>query len=248
MDLARSLAFYRERFADAGDFTFYFVGSIDPAKLRPLVETWLAGLPSTGRKETHRDVGMRSPRGVVRKTVRRGVEPKGRTQLFFTGSVPFSRDSLRVINALGEVLRLRLRDVLREDLGGTYGVSVGASAQRDPVPTYSVSIGFGAAPERLDELTRAVLAQVDSLKKAGPTAEELQKVKEARRRQRETDLRDNSFWISQLLYYGNHGWDPRAIPGEEEQVAKLDAAAIREAARRFLDTANYVHVSLVPET
>jgi zinc protease len=247
MDLARSLAFYRERFADAGDFTFYFVGSIDPEKLRPLVESWLAGLPSTGRQEKGRDVGMRYARGVVRKTVRRGVEPKGRTQLLFTGPMEFSRERVGVLQALSEVLRLRLRDVLREELGGTYGASVSASASRDPVPTYSFGVGFGAAPERLEELTRAVFAQIDSLKAAGPTAEELQKVKEARRRARETDLRDNAFWMQQLLYYGNHGWDPRGIPGEEERLAKLDAATLREAAKRYLDTANYVQVSLVPE-
>jgi zinc protease len=248
MDLARSLAFYRDRFADAGDFTFYFVGSLDPAELRPLVERWLGGLPSTGRKESWRDVGMTYPRGVIRKTVRKGVEPKARTQLVFTGTAPFDRDTIAATNAVAEVLELRLRDLLREDMGGTYGASVGAGATRDPRPTYTVSIGFGTSPERVEELTRVVLAQIDSLKRAGPTAAELQKVREAERRSRETEMRDNGFWISQMMSYVNAGWDLREIPAGGDRTARLTPEAVRDAARRYLDTGNYVQVTLLPET
>jgi zinc protease len=248
MDLARSLAFYRDRFADAGDFTFYFVGNLDPAKLRPLVERWLGGLPSTGRRESWRDVGMAYPRGVVRKTVRKGVEPKARTQLVFTGTAPFDRDTIAATSAVAEVLQLRLRDLLREDMGGTYGASVGAGAARDPRPTYSVSIGFGTSPERVDELTGVVLAQIDSLKRAGPTEAELQKVREAERRSRETEMRDNAFWISQMMSYVNAGWDLREIPAGGDRTARLTPEAVRDAARRYLDTGNYVQVTLLPET
>ncbi|HEX7243316.1 MAG TPA: insulinase family protein [Longimicrobiaceae bacterium] len=248
MDLHRSLAFYRDRFADAGDFTFLFVGSFDPERLRPLVETWLGSLPSTGRRESWRDVGMDPPRGVVRRTVRKGMEPRARTQLVFTGAMPFDRDSIVALNTMAQVLELRLRDVLREDLGGTYGVAVGASAVRDPKPQYSVGIGFGTSPERVEELTRVVFAQVDTLRTRGPRAEDLQKVKEAGRRARETDLRDNAWWTSQISNYLNYGWDLREILTSPERLARLDAAAVREAARRYLDVSNHVQVTLLPET
>ncbi len=248
MDLERSLAFYRDRFADAGDFTFYFVGNVDPGTLRPLVERWLGGLPATGRKETWRDVGMRYPRGVVRKTVRKGVEPKARTQMVFTGSAAFDRDSLVALNVMAEVLQLRLIDLLREDMGGTYGVGVGASASREPLPTYSVGIAFGTSPERVEELTGVVLAQIDSLKRNGPTAEELQKVREAARRSRETEMRDNAFWISQVMSYVANGWDLSEIPAGGERTARLTADAVRDAAHRYLDTSSYVQVTLLPET
>jgi zinc protease len=247
MDLRRSLDFYRDRFADAGDFTFFFAGSLAPDSLRPLVERYLGSLPSTGRAETWRDVGMRHPDGVVRKTVRRGVEPKARTQLVFTGAAAFDRDSLVALNAMAEVLQLRLRDRLREDLGGTYGVGVSASAVRDPRPAYTVSVGFGTSPERVEELTAVVFAQIDSLKRAGPTEEELRKVREAARRARETEMRDNGFWISQMVSYVGNGWPLEEIPAGGERMARVDAAAVRGAARRYLDTGRYVQVSLVPE-
>jgi zinc protease len=99
----------------------------------------------------------------------------------------------------------------------------------------------------VDELTGVVLAQIDSLKRAGPTAAELQKVREAERRSRETEMRDNGFWISQMMSYVNAGWDLREIPAGGDRTARLTIEAVRDAARRYLDTGNYVQVTLLPE-
>ena len=88
MSLDKSIAFYRNRFADASDFTFVFVGSFDVNALRPLIETYLATLPSTGRKESWKDVGLRRARGVVERRVMKGIESRSQTQLVFTG--PFA--------------------------------------------------------------------------------------------------------------------------------------------------------------
>jgi zinc protease len=168
------------------------------------VRRYLGGLPSTGREETWRDVGIRPPTGVVRKTVYHGMEPRARTQIVFTGSFDFNRENLYALRALEDVLRLRLRERLREDLGGTYGVRVRASGGRDPRAEYRVAVGFGAAPARLEELARVAFAQIDSLKDDGPTEEELAKVREMQLRSRETDLRTNHFWLSQLVAYNRH--------------------------------------------
>jgi zinc protease len=100
----------------------------------------------------------------------------------------------------------------------------------------------------VEELTRVVFAQIDSLKRTGPTPAELQKVREAERRSRETEMRDNAFWISQMMSYTNNGWDLREIPAGGDRTARLTPEAVRDAARRYLDTANYVQVSLLPET
>ena len=90
LDLGEAVRAYRDRFADAGDFTFAIVGTVDTTTLRPLVERWLGALPATGRTEAWRDVGIRPPPGVVEREVRRGVEPKAETQLVFHGDAPWS--------------------------------------------------------------------------------------------------------------------------------------------------------------
>ncbi|MDB4949885.1 MAG: peptidase domain protein [Gemmatimonadetes bacterium] len=245
--LDRALEVYRRRFADAGGFTFYLVGNFSPDSVRPLVERYLASLPATGAHETWRDRGVRPPTGVVRRTVRRGLEPKARTELVFTGGMEFSRASGVALRALSDVLEIRLRERLREDLGGTYGVGVGASSQRDPAPMYRVSIDFGADPGRLDELTRVVFQQIELLKRDGPTPQELDKVREEMRREKEISLRDNGWWTMQLVSYDRLGWDLRSITDAADAPAPVTAELVRQAARRYLDPQSYVQVSLLPE-
>jgi zinc protease len=248
MELNRSLAIYRERFADAGDFTFTFVGNFKPEELRPLVEAYLATLPSTGRKESWRDVGIDYPRGVVRKEVRRGVEPKSTTRLVFTGPLEYTRENLHAISSLADVLRERLREELREEMSATYGVSVSGSGVKDPDPVYRFDISFGSAPERREELTARVLAAIDSLRAFPPTAAEVATVQEQQRRALETNRRQNGYWLNLISAYDRRGWDVREALSEEERVSKLEPRVIQEAARRYLDRDNYVHAWLVPET
>ena len=123
-NLDKSLAFYKDRFADASDFTFVFVGSFDPATLKPLVERYLGGLPSTNRKETWKDVGARPPSGVIEKTVEKGIEPKSQTAIVYSG--PFQYDPVHRItmSSMAAILQRRLLDSIREELGGTYSITV----------------------------------------------------------------------------------------------------------------------------
>jgi zinc protease len=246
LDLHRSLEIYRDRFADAGDFTFYLVGAFRPDSVRPLVETYLASLPAAGREESWRDLGIRPPEGVVTRVVRRGLEEKGLTQLVFTGPMGFTVDSLHALSVLGEVLRLRLREVLREDLGATYGVSVRAGGTAHPVPRYQISVSFGSAPDRIDELTAAVFAEIESIRELGPDELELAKVREMQARTREVDLRTNHFWISQILAYDVNGWPLPGILDARARFDSLTVEALAAAARRYIDPANHVRVSLVP--
>ncbi|HWJ23369.1 MAG TPA: insulinase family protein, partial [Gemmatimonadaceae bacterium] len=248
MDLARSLAIYRDRFADAGDFTFVFVGNVNADSLRPLVERYLASLPSSGRKEHARDLGVRPPTGVVERTVRGGTEPKGRTAIFFTGPLAaFTRQERLAVGALADVLEIRLRETLREQLGGTYGVQVSAQTERDPVPHYSLSIDFGSAPDRVESLTAALFAQLDTLRTRGPSAATLAKVKEARLRDRETRLAQNGYWLGQIVAFDRVGWPLADIAKGDALVNALDTATIQRAAQRYLRKDNYVRVVLLPE-
>jgi zinc protease len=246
LDLDASMAFYRDRFADAGDFTFVIVGSFALDSIEPLVTQWLGALPSTGRDETWRDVGIVRPAGIVRDSVLRGTEPKALTQIVFHGPFEWTREARYALSSLEEVLRMRLRDVLREDLSGTYGVQVGGSPQRVPKPTYDLSIGYGSAPDRAGALERAIFTQVDSLRRTGPTADEVEKVREIQRRADETRLRENGFWLSTLAAAAREGTDPRLAVEGDALRATLTVDLLRDAAQRYLDPSTYVLVRLLP--
>jgi zinc protease len=146
LDPAAAHAFFQERFADAAGFTFVLVGNLDLDALEPLVTTWLGGLPSSGTPGEWRDTGVRPPPGVVEKVVRQGIEPRSQTQIAFHGPFEYGLDNNHALASLAEVLRLRLREVLREDLGGTYGVSVAASAI--PIRSRATSSTSRSAPTR----------------------------------------------------------------------------------------------------
>jgi zinc protease len=126
-------------------------------------------------------------------------------------------------------------------------VSVSPSASNDPRPSYRFTIGFGAAPERLEALTAAALAQIDSVKKFGTTLEYLNKVKEAAFRARETALKQNGYWLSQISTFDQSGWPLAEIPNGEKLISSLTVKDLQRAATMYLRSDNYVRVSLYPE-
>jgi zinc protease len=179
--------------------------------------------------------------------VRKGIEPKSQTQIVFSGDFEYTPDNRLALRALGDVLEIKLRERLREALGGTYGADVGARPSRIPRQSYALTVSFGSAPERVDELTAAVFAEIDSLKASGPSAADLGKVKEMYLRQHETDLKQNGWWVGQLAAYAQHGEDPKLLLGYPARVRALTPETVRDAARRWLDRGRYVKVSLLPE-
>ncbi len=247
MDLGKSFEFYMDRFADASDFTFVFVGNIDIDTLRPLVATYLASLPNIDRDETWRDEGVVPPRGVIRKEVRRGVEPKSRTSIVFSGGLDYESPEENALGAMAEVLQTRLREVMREELGGTYGVRVEASADNRPTEQYSISITFGSDPERAEELTGVVFEEIERLRSTLPEEQELLNVREGFRRQYELSLKENGFWLGQLVNSYRHAKDPLEILEYEETLQEITLETVRDSAALYFDLENYVQVALLPE-
>lgn len=247
MNLDQSMAFYKDRFADAGDFTFVFVGSIDLEAIKPLVERYLGSLPTSGRKESWKDTGVRFARGVIERRVEKGVEPKSQAAIVFTGDFLYNQDQRVVISALGEVLEARLHETLREDLGGTYGVGANANYTRIPVPEYTVSINFSCAPDRTEELVKAVFAQVERLKSAGPTEKQVNDAREKLLRDYETNQKQNGYWLTQLSGRYQSGEPVDSLFSLPDYYRKLTPALIQDAAKRYLNPANVVKVMLFPE-
>jgi zinc protease len=248
IDLGRAESLWRERFGDAGDFTFGIVGAFKPAEIRPLVARWLGGLPSRGRVETWKDVGVRPPPGVVDVEVRKGLEQKSRVQLAFTGETAWTRESEHLLRSLGSALSIRLREVLREDRGGAYGVAAGGGIARLPVVRYSFGVSFGCSPQRVEELKSAVLEAIAAAGTAGFSEEIVAKVREQQVRERETALRENGFWLGGLLDAERFGDDPKLLLRHDELVRLVTADALRDTAQRFLDPRRLVTGVLLPET
>ncbi|MEJ2539060.1 MAG: insulinase family protein [Gemmatimonadota bacterium] len=246
IDLDQALAFYRDRFADASDFHFVLVGATDPEELRPLVERYLASLPGSDREDGWVDLGIDPPSGRVERVVRRGMEPRSRTGIVFVGPFEYTVANRIRMRALASVLEVRLRERLREDLGGTYSVRVTGGYEDAPEERYTVQIQFGADPERVEELQAVVFQEIERLKSEGPTPLDVQKALETERRSWETSREGNGWWASQLLHAAERHADPSYLM-DETRFDVIDAENIQEDAARYLDPENVVVVTLLPE-
>lgn len=247
MSLEKSLAFYKDRFSDASDFTFVFVGSFDLDTMKPFVERYLATLPATHRKETWKDIGMKRPSGVIEKRVDKGLEPKSRAEMVFTGPFDYTQENRVAIRAMADVLEVQLRESLRDDLGGTYNVSVDATYSKIPRQEYTVDIEFGCAPDRTDELVKTVFKEIEAFKANGPTDKQIAQVKETFLRDQETNMKQNGYLIGQIALRYQFGEDLTSLFNMGEYYRKIDPAMVRDAARLYLKSDNFVKVTLFPE-
>jgi zinc protease len=153
------------------------------------------------------------------------------------------------MSALTNVLDIRLREILREDLGGTYGVQVGGSVSRYPQNAYSLSIGFGCDPARVGELLESVFEQINLVKEQVPDQELIDKTREIMLNGYQQGLKQNGNWLQWLQFYDRNELDPKGIlTGIPEFAAGLTPEMIQTAAVDYLDTTNYVQVVLLPET
>ena len=248
MDLDRSLAFYKDRFADASDFLFVFVGSFDLATMKPLVERYLASLPALHRTEVAKDAGMEAPAGIVQADVKSGIEPRSQVAIAFSG--PFQNDeSHRVVaRAMAESLAGNLQRTLREDLGGTYGVSVVPSFTKRPREEYRISISFACDPARADSLVAAAFRVIDRFTFQGPGDAQVADARVALARDFESNSERNEYLLNRLLFKYEYGERVEDVFDMRPYIEQVTGPALAEAARTYLNLNRYVKVTLRPET
>jgi zinc protease len=191
---------------------------------------------------------VKRPRGVAKKAVAKGSEPKSSVSLTFHGTERWSPDADNDMRMLGEVLRIRLREVLREDMGGVYGVSASGGIARRPKPEYTFGVSFGCAPDNIDKLEKAVWDEIKALQTGGIGADYIAKVKELRRRAHETNLRENTYWMRELERSYTFGDDPKRILDYDAMVEKVTSDRVRAAAKRYLANTQYILGELRPAT
>ena len=247
VSLDRSLDIFRQRFSSARDMTFIFTGSFELDKIKPLIAGYLGALPVAEVPHAYRDVGMRPVRGVVKKDVYMGSEPKSTISITFTGDAAYSDEQKLTLQALGEVLNLKVIEVLREKMSMIYGGGFETAMGQHPYGHYSVALNLPTGPENVDKVIAAAFAEIGKMKTQGPTAADLEKVKLNWITRQQKAMRENNYWMSQLMGSVTQGRDPTQILRFEQRVRAITPQAVKQAAQRYLNTDNYVQVVLYPE-
>jgi zinc protease len=245
IDPARSVAIYKERFGDAGGMTFVLAGSFSVADVKPLITTYLGGLPGTPREPRFRDVGVRYPSGVIERTLQTGSDNSALT-IIYSGEHAYSPlESLR-LDALTEVLRLRVIDRIREELGTTYSPGVNSDFTNVPVPEYALRFWIACSPDEAPRVDEAIGSIIADLQAKGSTAGELEKVRRTWLNEYDARTRTNQYWADRLRDRSLDPVDEELEANYVQRVTALTPADVQAAARTYADGHNRARLMLEP--
>ncbi len=247
VDLERAVSIYRDRFHSAKGLTFIIVGSFEVEKIKPLVATYLASLPTDEIPTHYQDLGIRPVKGVVKKEMRIGIEPKSQVAVVFTGEAAYTREENRRFRMLLEVMNIRIMENLRQKLSLIYSGGMGGTIERIPYGYYRINVALPCGPENVDKVVSALFAEIERIKKEGPTQEELNKVKQNWIEEYRIALRTNGKWLSSLQDAVMFGTDPAAFLSDEAGINAVTPEEIKAAANRYFNTGNYMQAVLYPE-
>lgn len=237
---------FQERFANAGDFEFFFVGNVDDAKMEEYSKKYIASLPSTTKKEKAIDLGHRMLKGEHKKIVNKGTDPKSSVTIMYYGDAEYTPKEALAMQALGEVLTIKLIEELRENESGVYGISARGGMSKVPNGAYSFNIGFPCGPDNAEKLTASALRELQKIIDNGPQEGDIKKFKEAEILDYKKDIKENRYWLTNFNRSYTNGTSPEDVLQVEAKVNAVTAKDIQNVAKKYLSKDKVVGI-LMPE-
>jgi zinc protease len=247
IDINKAFAIYKDRFADASDFSFFFSGNIDTLTFFPLIEKYLGSLPANHNHFVPKDLDYTIPAGSIEKTVFKGLEQKSTVTMIYSGSFDYNILNKSYLSALKDIIQIRLIERLREEESGVYAPKAVLNSSKYPKSQYSISISFGCAPENVAKLSAAVENEIEKLKLSGPGMGDLEKYKAESKRTLEAAMSTNNFWASYLNLQTQINEDPEQIFLQDRLIDKTSVNDLKIAANQYLSGQNLIKVVLLPE-
>jgi len=206
IDIHKAYAISADRFQDASDFNFVFIGNVDAQKMKPLIEKYIGSIPSINRKENWKDLKIQPKKGKTTRAITAEMkEPKAIVFVHYFGEYPCVPENVEYLNAIQYILRMRFTETIREKEGGTYGVNVSGSLTSRPVNNYKLTMNFTCSPDRADFLKGLLYDEIKNLKENGVTETELNKTKENFLKESSEKLKNNSYIMDRVKNYINNG-------------------------------------------
>jgi len=249
MTLDQIMKVCSERFANPADFTYIFVGNIDPddATTRKALCQWLGALKTNKKREQIHDHGVRVPKGDVKNYFARPMQINTATnRIQYTSyDISYSLENTILMSVISNILSTRYLESIREREGGTYGVSCSGSVSRLPVSKATLTMQFDTDPEKQERLMKIIHEEVQTIVKEGPRADDLLKVKEKKLKSFKEYLERNAYWLPVLMEY--YRFQENEIAEYEAIVNGVTAEKVQDLLRKLVDAGNVLEVVMMPE-
>jgi len=248
VDFETAKKVYLDRFADASDFTFVFVGNIDAATAKPLIESYLGALPNIGRKENWKDEKVSAPKENLTKAFDFKMEtPKTTMRIAYLAPYKYNLEANAYLNALAHILDLRYTTSIREEAGGTYGVSVWAAKDDEPRQEFKLNIQFDTDPAKADALKAIVHKEIAKILAEGPSQEDLTKTKDYFVKEFGENKKENRFWLSTIRNFEVDGYDAASGTKYVDIVNNMTPASCKKVFNKLLKKSNTIEVIMNPK-
>ena len=244
IDYDKVLEMYNDRFKDASDFTFFFVGNIDIDSVKPLITQYLGALPAIQRKESFKDNGLKARQGMYENVfIKEQETPKSTVFLYYNGECSYTLKNKLLLSVTDQILDIIFTEKVREEAGGTYGVGVGGSLQKYPEEKFVLQISFDTDPNKKEELVQIIFTEIDKLIANGPSAENLQKVKEFMQKKHKENLKENGYWLGVMDEFALSNVNMHQ--NYNETLEQITAKDIQDFTKMMFSQGNRVEVTMV---
>jgi zinc protease len=237
--LDKAYQFYKDRYSNAANFTFTFTGSFT-------VETYLGSLPAKTGTETFKNLGMHPPAGNITRTIVKGKGDIALTQMIYSGTYDYNEVSNIDLDALETILYLKVAQRIK-DTTGNIQVGVRVNYAKLPESRYRVNIDIECPVADLERITGYVTDEISKFKQNGAEQKELNTFVLDEARTTQSQMRQNAFWSGALNVAAQNGQDPDKILLHAQLLQQLTIPRTKEAANKYLNNANLIKLSLLPE-
>ena len=243
IDYNKVMSLYKDRFAEAGDFTFVLVGNIDLAAATPLIEQYLGGLPTIKRQESFRDNKMDIRQGIYNNDFVRNLEtPKSTVIILNSGKCAYTQKNSIMMSIMAQLLDILYTQTVREEAGGTYGVSCNGGIEKYPKEEGRFQIYFDTDPARREAMVGLIKKGISDFIADGPKEDDLNKVKEYMLKTYQQNQKENGYWVNRIIEYYWENLDMNT--GYEDTVKSITANDLKAFAKAFFGQNNQIEVSM----
>ena len=243
IDYNRIMEMYKDRFKEAGDFTFLFVGNINMDEAKPLIETYLGSLPTINRKEDFKDIKLERRKGNYKNVFEKQLEiPKASVISVISGNCEYNLKNILLMSILSQTMDMVYTETIREKEGASYGVSAFGQINKHPKDEAVFQIYFDTDPAKREKMEQIVMTELQKATKEGPRPEHLAKVKEFILKKHNEDTKENAYWLSQLNQYYWYNTDMDS--DYEKLVNEITVEDVKNFAKALLDQGNIIEVTM----